>query len=710
MNKQKLDHPSDALCNALAAERGIDASIFTYLGARGLLTALQGCPAFPVLNAVGETIGAHVRRPAVNGDGHSWSYVRFGTDKTVTPLVVGNLETALIVWLFESQWDAIAALALHRWHSTPVFNNTIAAVITRGAQNGAKIRSLIPAGKRILAFPQNDPVKTPGKPTPAQKWLADIVEHAGAPVMVVKTPPQFKDLNDWMKAGASVTEFHAAVSAAQPASVTHTPSIELMGFDDQDDEPDDDAVPFPTDTLPPPYGDMVREASRVAQVPEALAAMVMLTAISTAVGQGLRAILLPGKITGANIYSLAVARSGIGKSSAAEPILAPLNDIQLFRLEQWQREMQPRLDSKKDILADEVKRLIQSAKKLAGAEQRQQLESALTEKKAALQEVEDALVAPRLICEDVTSQKLALLLQQNEETLALISTDAGEVVNNLLGRYNKLERSDDSLLVKAYTGEQCVVDRMGRGLVLLKHPCMTVLLMIQPDKLASLMQSRQLKEGGFLARCLIAQVDGELTHLEPGVREIAPAVRLNYTKHLTELTNAFRLGKQRHVIQATPEAQQILVDYANEVTDQREGGSPLRIDSFLARWAEQAGRLTVVLHGAKWGTAAATQAVDADTARAGVALARWFGRQQKLVLDAGEDDIRAQILTGVQNLAKQKPEGFTARDVYRARICDSADEAKRYLKVFVAKGLLLDTERQTGGRRTVVYQFDGGAS
>lgn len=374
---------------------------------------------------------------------------------------------------------------------------------------------------------------------------------------------------------------------------------------------------------------------------------------------------------------------------------------------QWQRETWPGLEARKDILIAEVKRLVGSVKRIAD-EQRKRLQAELAKKKAELQEVEDALKAtPRLICEDVTSQELAIIMQKNDETTALISTDAGEVVNNLLGRYSKLDRADDSLAVKAFSGDRCLVDRVGRPPVNLKSPCMTMLLMIQPDKLASLMQSPQLLEGGFLPRCLIAKIGVKLAHLKPGVREIDRAIRSAYTNELSNLLTAFRLGKERHLIDATPEALQIMLDYVNEIIDDREMAM-LRTDSFLARWAEQACRLSVVLHAAKWGSQAATQVLDVDTARGGVALARWFGRQQLQVLNSADAETRAQVLTGIQNLAHQQPEGFTAREVYRANICDSAEDAERYLRGFVAKGVLSETKRQTGGRPTVVYQFAGG--
>jgi hypothetical protein len=104
-----------------------------------------------------------------------------------------------------------------------------------------------------------------------------------------------------------------------------------------------------------------------------------------------------------------------------------------------------------------------SLKKLAGntdgAFERDEIRSQLQKKKAALEEIEIKLRAPLLSCEDITSQRLAELLAHNGEQLASVSADAGEIVNVLLGRYNKLDRTDDSVYVKAFTGDYCKVDR-----------------------------------------------------------------------------------------------------------------------------------------------------------------------------------------------------------------------------------------------------------
>ena len=73
-------------------------------------------------------------------------------------------------------------------------------------------------------------------------------------------------------------------------------------------------------------------------------------------------------------------------------------------------------------------------------------------------------------------------MKSTDETLASLSPDAGTAVNNILERYSKLDRTDESLYINSYSGDYCRADRIGRSSVTLHKPCLTVLWLVQPDK------------------------------------------------------------------------------------------------------------------------------------------------------------------------------------------------------------------------------------
>jgi hypothetical protein len=90
-------------------------------------------------------------------------------------------------------------------------------IITRGVGNGKLVTGLIPAGATVYAWKQNDELKK--RKRAGDEWLKDVVQHAGTKVLCPKTPSQFKDLNDWTRAGATDKDLlDAMVEAAKSAA------------------------------------------------------------------------------------------------------------------------------------------------------------------------------------------------------------------------------------------------------------------------------------------------------------------------------------------------------------------------------------------------------------------------------------------------------------------------------------------------------------
>jgi len=70
------------------------------------------------------------------------------------------------------------------------------------------------------AWKQNDEVNLYNGKRAGDEWLKAVVENAGATVLCPKIPEQFKDLNDWTRAGATSDDLRdAMVEAEQAAAV-----------------------------------------------------------------------------------------------------------------------------------------------------------------------------------------------------------------------------------------------------------------------------------------------------------------------------------------------------------------------------------------------------------------------------------------------------------------------------------------------------------
>src|SRR4029453_4613020 len=178
----------------LGNERWLSRPFCKWVHNNGHVGVWRGDFAFPV-EENGTIAAAHYRvKPAQLGDKDDWFYYPKGVH--AQPFVIGDLATAKQVHIFESPWDMLALAD----RTDLYLNEHHAFVATRGAGNAALVKDLIPEGVSVLAWPQNDKA--------GEKWLTDLITYLSVAKAVV--PAQFKDVNDWTKAGASAQDLYAA--------------------------------------------------------------------------------------------------------------------------------------------------------------------------------------------------------------------------------------------------------------------------------------------------------------------------------------------------------------------------------------------------------------------------------------------------------------------------------------------------------------------
>ena len=464
--------------------------------------------------------------------------------------------------------------------------------------------------------------------------------------------------------------------------------------------------PFPIDCLPGPAAEMVREVCRVMRVPESLPGCCALGILSAAVGKGLRVTSGPNRTTPGNLFVLAGAKSGTGKSETFRHIAQAFQDCEHEHRESWRTGSLPALRAEKATLESEI--AMAKKRNPNGLAEREEMRKELEDKMAALETTESSLHPPVLSAEDVTTEKLALLLSENGECLASLSSDAGSAVNNLLGRYTKGNRTDETIYLKAFSGDSHVAHRIGREPVRLNSPCLSVLWLVQPDKIESLLANPSLVDGGLMPRLLMCQTNCRVQKIVDGILPIPPNVIAAFGKLIRYMLKNYRLTTNPITIIPTRAASQAMTDYYNQIAPRLE--TDLRdVSTFAARWAEQAWRISVVLHAALWPSDAGAHELELETAQRAIALADWFAQQQLEILAAGREAANQVLLKNVLSLIQNNPGVITARDVQRKRITPNAEEAHQLLEGLAREGHLVgrDAKPQGGGHVTRVYNIAG---
>ena len=450
---------------------------------------------------------------------------------------------------------------------------------------------------------------------------------------------------------------------------------------------------------------MAAAIARVERTPETLAGICVLGNTSMAIGAGLQIASGPNRHTRGNLYLVGSAESGSGKSETFRHAARPLHEFERDLVERWKMSTLPGLDADKDMIEARINQLRKEAGRAEGGMVREEIRSQLEKAKADLLAVATAMQAPVLTVEDVTSQKLAGLLAKRGETLASLSADAGAIVNNLLGQYSKLDRTDESIYLKSFSGDFCRVDRQSGEPVLLREPCLAALWLTQPDKVETLLGERSLADGGLIPRLLICHTRAEARPITEDDSGIPAAVAGGYSEMIRDLLTTFRLAKEAKTIEPEPAARRAMNDYFNRIVERRR--SDLKdVSTYAARWGEQAWRIAVVIHAGLHGKTAGEHRLQLETAERAIELAEWFAGQQLEILSKGRHAARQSVRDEVLALLADNPaQGITARDVHRARITPTAPEARELLEAMEREGSLTgkDSKPDHGGHVTRTY-------
>ena len=214
--------------------------------------------------------------------------------------------------------------------------------------------------------------------------------------------------------------------------------------------PGEDAKPFPLDRLPPAAAKMAAAIARTERTPEALAGCCTLGILSASIGAGLEVKSGPDRVTRGNLYLMPSAESGSGKSESFRHAAKPFHEFERDAVEHWRNAIAPKVETEAAMLESRIAHLKKEAGRAADAIEREALRGELEKATADLMKAKADCMAPALCCEDVTTERLAVMLANQSEQLASLSPDAGAIVNNLLGRYSKLDRTDEGIYLKAF--------------------------------------------------------------------------------------------------------------------------------------------------------------------------------------------------------------------------------------------------------------------
>ncbi|PIS10377.1 MAG: hypothetical protein COT73_09685 [Bdellovibrio sp. CG10_big_fil_rev_8_21_14_0_10_47_8] len=257
---------------------------------------------------------------------------------------------------------------------------------------------------------------------------------------------------------------------------------------------EDHLVPeFPRNIFPTEIEQFADQLSKAAEVPYDLVGMLLLAAISTA-SQGKYFIKVSSVFAEPNpLWVLAVLEPGNRKSYIFKTLFSPIFEYE----SKLQQEATPEI-RKNGARIKSIEAQISALRKRIGADpgkdsdlfaQIDQLEISKPEK----------VFLPRIVVSDVTPEKLASVMAENDSTLSLLS-DEGGFFENIGGRYSKGVPNFD-LFLQSYSRSPVRVDRKNTlEPVQMNEPCLTIGATVQPAVLSKLSDRPEFKTIGLLSR------------------------------------------------------------------------------------------------------------------------------------------------------------------------------------------------------------------
>lgn len=351
---------------------------------------------------------------------------------------------------------------------------------------------------------------------------------------------------------------------------------------------------FIAESLPSPFREWAIQSAESFQVPVDLPAMLDLGLIGGAGAKKFQVLLPNGHREPVHPWVLVVMGSGERKSSLYLKAILPVHE--------WEAE---RIEAKRSEVWEYQTRVRTFEKALGKAED--QLAKTIgdwTSKEA--QDVkhlsrelsnlrQSPVVTPRVIVDDITPEKLAVVLAEQGGRI-LISSPEGGTFDIMAGKYSKDNAPNLDLYLKGYMGEDHIVDRINREAKQVSKAHIAMVLATQPEILRGLEQRQGFRGRGVIARLWFSIPDGTAGFQKFDAAPIAESVRAKRRAALRALLDIPIPGEPYDLTFAEKAADHLIGLHRDVQLKMRPEGELSHVKDWASRAVGGMARLCGILH------------------------------------------------------------------------------------------------------------------
>ena len=476
---------------------------------------------------------------------------------------------------------------------------------------------------------------------------------------------------------------------------------------------------FPIEALPPTIRAYAVSAAESIQVPVDMCASACLAVLALCM-QGKYSIM--GKadwFEPLNLYVLCIAMPSERKSTILSKVAGPINSYEA----DYNRRHALDIENSRNeyaIMEKTRERLItmiadKKAGKSGASEKLKKVEEEMGNSEERVAKLTEEILnfkfkqSMKLYCEDITSEKLASVLEENDGSIGILSSEGGifEIMN---GAYSSNNAPKIDVFLQAWSGDSIRVDRVNRPSNNIEHPALTMLLMVQPHVISGLVNNKTFSGRGLTARFLYCMPKSAVGHRRFDTVPIPETVNENYHDLMTNLLDDEKKEKPK-LIRLSDEAR----EYLKAFYEQLEPNIPAEYAE-LAGWMGKlvgtilriAGIFTRAMVADRIARASFDEIQDMDTdtdnlvvsgetMKGAIAVGEYYFEHARAAFSLmGADEVSEMAAFALEVIGRKGLNGFKTSDLMRAcKKFKTADYANEILRRLTEMGYLREEKPES---------------
>lgn len=383
---------------------------------------------------------------------------------------------------------------------------------------------------------------------------------------------------------------------------------------------------FPIEELPEEIRPYIEAVSESLQVPVDMVATFVLSILSLCIQGKYWLNVKPDWTESLNLYVVVVGRPSERKSPTLKETTKPVFKY----VEEENEKRQPYIaeyELKKKIITGRLKNIQDALAKMSKKNTYTMNDAIECQKELTeLEEVREL----KMILDDVTPESLVKAMQENNERMGIISAEGG-IFGMLAGRYNNNTNFD--IFLKSYSGEYYSAVRIGREDAELKHPYLTICLAVQPQVISDIMENKDFRGKGLLARFLYSIPNTRVGERVYKTKPISPFIRSDYEKLIHELLDIpdFTNFVER-TIRLSDGADKLAETYYHWI-ESRLTNELEEIEDWAGKLHGNTMRIAGILHVVKYKVGSVNTLLEESTMKSAIEIGKYYLEHSKMAFD-----------------------------------------------------------------------------